>query len=221
MKRIALLLPSRGRPESIERLLRSVEKTVGSPHQVNVHIRVDDDDEAMRGRMEDIRRSSAIKTVFVVGPRKPIGTMWNDLWKQADADIYMLCADDMVFESKGWDEKVREHFKDDPFKLVFGRDDLVNSQQANHWFVSREGCDLLGYFCPEGFEVWYPDTWVYRIYFSAARNVYDPTIHIPHLQQATKASTENDRNLWQDGVRQRQVDATKLKAKIIEDHRIG
>lgn len=185
-------------------------------HEVSVHIRLDDDDTAMLGRMGYISRHTKIKTTFVVGLCRPIGTMWNELWKQADADIYMLCADDMVFESRGWDEKVREHFRDDPFKLVFGRDDLVDGRQADHWFVSREGCDLLGYFCPDGFEVWYPDTWVYNVYLSACRVVYDPTIHIPHLRETGGMPTKHDLKLWQAGVWQRQVDAKTLKEKINE-----
>jgi hypothetical protein len=221
---IAVLLPTRARPESVVRLLRSIEKTVAVAPKVSMHLRLDGDDKVMLKAMRDIQRGSAITVEASVGPRVALGATWNNLWRNVDADIYMLCADDMIFESERWDEKVREHFWEDRLKLVFGSDNMQDGKLATHFFLSHEGCELLGYFCPPEFEAIYLDTWVDEVYREAGKLVYDETIKIPHLHWTKTNKIDEvitrdrggrkarDQKRWDEGADKRMADARKLGA---------
>jgi hypothetical protein len=220
---IAILLPTRERQDNVVRLLRSIEKTAAVLPKVSVHIRLDGDDHEMIAASKRIRKSASVKTEFSIGPRVSLGATWNNLWKNVDADIYMLCADDMIFESERWDEKVREHFWGDPVKLVFGKDGVQNGKLATHFFLSHQGCELLGYFCPPQFEAIYLDTWVDHVYRAANVVVYDEKIVIPHLHWTITGKADasvtrdrggrkaRDQQRWDSTVTVRQSDAAKLE----------
>jgi hypothetical protein len=219
---IAILLPTRARPDSVVRLLRSIEKTVAIAPKVSVHLRLDNDDAVMLKAMQNIKADATVFVEAAVGPRVALGATWNNLWRNVDADIYMLCGDDMIFESERWDERVREHFWKDRIQLVLGKDDMVDGKLATHFFVSHEACEALGYFCPPQFEAIYLDTWVDHVYRLADKVIYDPEIRIPHLHwtktNKIDESITRDRagrkardwERWEMGVDQRQADALTL-----------
>jgi hypothetical protein len=219
---IAILLPTRARPDSVVRLLHSIEKTAAALPKISVHLRLDGDDTVMLKAMRGIQKAAAVTVEASVGPRVALGATWNNLWRNVDADIYMLCADDMVFESARWDEVVRKHFWEDRIRLVFGKDDVQDGKLATHFFLSHEACERLGYFCPHEFEAIFLDTWVDQVYRLAGKIVYDPSIHIPHLHWTitgkADASVKRDRagrkardkKRWDEGLEKRGADAEKL-----------
>jgi len=200
---IAILLPTRARPDSIKRLLNSIETTAAVPAKISVHLRLDGDDAVMLKAVGDIQKSAAVTVEVAIGPRVALGATWNHLWRNVDADIYMLCGDDILFESYHWDEAVREEFWGERVQLVFGDDGMNHERQATHWFVSHEGCELLGYFCPPDYEAIYLDTWVEDVYGQAGRKTYLADVKTTHMHWSKTGQIDESVARDRDGRKQR------------------
>ena len=219
---IAVLLPSRGRPENVTRLLSSIQKTARVPSRVHTYIRIDNDDGVMGPHVMRLRNACPTPLEFQIGPRVPLAAMWNSLWASADADIYMFCADDSEFESEAWDEQVAAEFWKDRLVLVFGDDGLQHENLATHWFVSHEACERLGYFCKPEYEAIYMDTWIDDIYRRAGKMRYLPDMKITHhhwtitgkidepIARDRDGRKARDKVRYEAGEAARQADAEKL-----------
>lgn len=113
----------------------SAYQTAINPKDVSLLAYVDDDDE------------SPYDGTLIRGPRIGLGPAYNRLYMETDADIVMLCADDVVFRTKGWDMEVRELMPDDLVGVV-SYDDLGRPRKENgHPFVGRKFIELMGYLC--------------------------------------------------------------------------
>ena len=98
--RIAVLVPSRGRPASVQRLWRAIQDTASHPEWIDLLVRVDDDDpSAMRYfRIEGPRVTK--------GPRIKLAASWNELAEFAYRDgatHLALWGDDNIPMTHGWD----------------------------------------------------------------------------------------------------------------------
>lgn len=224
---IDLLIPTRGRPDRIKKLLNSIEQTVDNKENVSVYLYCDNDDS--EDALNYVRKCSCdfyINIKHVIGPRIVLSQCWNELWKISSGDIIMHCADDIYFTSNDWDIKVAEHFKHDfngdMIMLLYGPDGIQNECLATHSFTSRKASNILGYFVPPYFACDYNDTWLNEIYDKINRKVYDSSICIEH-EHFTKYSDKYDetyaylRNrfsessiIWDQKTEERQLHANKL-----------
>lgn len=174
---VSILCPSRGRPANVARLYKSLKDTTEGEWELLV--RLDDDDWHRTGYLR------ARRLVAVTAPRGLMSTLWNDLLPYALGDVLMLCGDDVVFRTLGWDAKVRAAFPDDLIGLVHGNDLSPNSATiATHPFVSREWVEALGYLTPPYFESDYVDLWLTELADALGRRVYLPEVVIEHLHPA-------------------------------------
>lgn len=106
---LSVLLPTRGRPEKLKAAVASCFDTADDPANVEVRIRVDDDDEATVGTAFALEREYGLHRVRV-GSKGPRGNGYLDihLWlgelaKAACGDWLLLFNDDATFSQKGWD----------------------------------------------------------------------------------------------------------------------
>lgn len=148
---IALLCPSRDRPEQFKRMCESAGST--STAVVNIY-------SGSNGGNSYTQRSFPIDcpTVF----------MWNDLAKEAmlfpDNKLFMLAADDMVFSTPLWDKALIDHYNALENKIhVYALQDSRDADGTPHVIVTREYIDALGYFMPPIFMHWFCDTWTVAI----------------------------------------------------------
>jgi glycosyltransferase involved in cell wall biosynthesis len=102
-KKISLLLPTRGRPDLVERFLRSVVAQSTRPDLIEVILCVDEDDVESHGIVFD-----ELAPKLVVVPRQTMGAYNTECLRQASGEITIAVNDDVVVRTKGWDEKVRE-----------------------------------------------------------------------------------------------------------------
>lgn len=155
---ISLLLPSRGRPQNLERLVASVFATANQPDDVELVVYIDDDDTSYEAvqKYENLR---IFKT-----PRTTLSVYWNLAHAKARGPIYMQCADDIVFHTDGWDTKVKSAFEQYPDKivLVYGDDGDPNKekQHGTHSFLHQNWVEVVGYFMPPYFSSDFSDTWI-------------------------------------------------------------
>jgi hypothetical protein len=164
---ISVLLPSRGRPEGVVRLWDSlVAKTSGEWEMI---VRLDDDDASPYPPLTDVR--------YLRGPRGVLSDLWNDAWRQAQGNIFALCADDVIYRTQGWDRIVGDAFPADGIAYVHG-DDLGGKGQTlgTLGFLHRNWTDAVGTFTPPYFVCDYADLWLNEIADNLGRRVFVPIV---------------------------------------------
>lgn len=176
---ISLLLPTRGRPENMVRVVESAAATATGP--VEFVFYVDDDD---KPSLSTAMKLMALYDVnFVVEPRIVLSEMWNRCSEEAKYDVMMHAGDDLIFQTQGWDHMVMQvfdHFKD---KIVFVHgDDLVHGPRlGTHGFLHRRWVQTVGYFVPPYFSSDYNDTWLNEVAERVDRKVYLPELITEHM----------------------------------------
>lgn len=153
------MTPSRGRPEQLARMARSIRTT--AVHPVEIIVWLDDDDPAMA---DNLAICNLFGMKWIVGPRDVIhSSRWDRCLPKANGNILLHLNDDLVFRTPGWDRMVKDFFDASPDKLwVVGGDDgyLHSATLAPHPIVHRRWLNTLGYFIPPYFDGEYGDTWV-------------------------------------------------------------
>lgn len=219
---ISLLVPTRGRPENMRRLVNSARDTADYP--VPVVFYIDEDDTASAQEADDLCCDS------VVGPRIVLSQMWNECYRLSTTDINMHCGDDIVFQTPSWDRIVEEMFDQFPDKiaLVYGDDGFQGEQLATHSFQHRNWTDTLGYFVPPYFSSDYNDTWLTDVATMIGRKIYLPQVVTEHMHPAANKGTwdsthqerlarherDNVGALYESLLSKREDDARKLQEFI-------
>ena len=185
--RIALLVPTRKRPESVKRLLKSIEDTVNDKTSVTVYFYLDDDDFDTIRLIKSIKKRKTYDIKYMIGPRIIMSEMVNQLYPLTSEFILFFGADDIVFRTQGWDSILIEAVKEvsDGVGLFYGND-LVTTQHApdfaTHPILTREWVNVVGYVSPPYFACDYADTWLNDIADRCGRKFALPFIneHLHH-----------------------------------------
>lgn len=220
---ISVLLPSRGRPTNLARLIGSAKDTADT--EVEFVVYADDDDP------ETAKMGEGLGAKVVVGLRIVLSETWNRCFEQSSHDLLMHCGDDIIFRSPGWDTEVAKAFEQYPDRilLVHGDDGAWGDRFGTHSFIHRRWAETLGYFVPPYFSSDYNDTWLNDVANMLGRRVYLPQVITEHmhfafgkgpLDQTHQERLERHR---QDGVdalyarlaHERQQDAAKLRAVMV------
>jgi len=159
MTKIAILCPTRGRPEQCRRMIQSVEDTA-TYGNVDVILGPTIGDEIITryGKQYPICGpfSDGMPTVY----------KWNLMadYEKDYAKLFMLAADDIIFETPGWDKALIEHYNALENKIhVYHLADSRDPNGTPHPIVTREYIDAMGYMLPPIFLHWYVDTWTCAI----------------------------------------------------------
>lgn len=158
MTKIALLVPTRGRPEQCRRMVESAINT--STHPLDVHLGIQD---TMYDHVYASRSSVSVNKFPMLD--WPTVMTWNWLAQETikqftDTNLFMLAADDMIFATPGWDTALIDHYEGLKEKChVYHLQDSRDIDGTPHPIVSREYIAALGYFLPPIFLHWYVDSW--------------------------------------------------------------
>lgn len=213
---VSILVPSRGRPDNLRRLYRSLLQTTEGEWELLVRL---DEDDPLRAEYDQPPHQ-----LNVTAPRGLMSQLWNDLIPFALGDVLMMGGDDIAFSTPGWDALVREALPEDLITVVHGNDLSPNSATiGTHPFVSREWVETLGYLTPPYFESDYVDLWLCEVADALGRRVYLPDVVIEHLHpgfgKAEWDSTYQERvdraagmeKVWADTAPKRVEDSHKLR----------
>jgi len=161
MSKIAMVLPTRNRPEKLTRFINSVFSTAEDPSNVKFYFYVDSDDVVTMPCLEKVAQTSLSKFLVHRGPRIMMSQTANMLIPSIEEDIFFLGADDLVFKTQGWDTLVIDFFEthQDKVVLAYGND-LFNSSLATHPIIHRRWVEAVGYLTPPYFEADFADTWL-------------------------------------------------------------
>ncbi len=162
---IALLCPTRGRPEQFERMYKSAFSTAANHENINIYA-------AIRPEEWDAYAWFADDCNILARPGVPDGMptahKWNKLAETAIQDpsnkLFMLTADDMVFSTPRWDQALLDHYNSLENKIhVYALRDSRDPDGTPHPIVTREYIDAMGYFLPPVFLHWFVDSWTVEI----------------------------------------------------------
>lgn len=160
---IAILCPTRERPEQLSRMIDSVSRTVESPINILVATAsIDKDIHLPYGRQ------NALVSAHTFPENLPTSQKWNSLaelvMKSPDYKLFMLGADDMIFETPEWDKALIDHYNALENKIhVYALQDSRDADGTPHIIVTREYIEAMGYFMPPIFLHWFIDTWTVEI----------------------------------------------------------
>lgn len=156
---IALLCPTRARPAQCKRMIESVKNTQSGKNKIMGYLAIRD---------ADIRDYEVSESDIVVDDNLPTVHKWNLLARNAkrnrENNLFMLCADDVVFKTDGWDKALLDHYNALENKIhVYALQDSRDPDGTPHPIVTREYMDAMGYFVPPIFMHWYVDSWTVEI----------------------------------------------------------
>jgi hypothetical protein len=154
--------------------------------------------------------------------------LWNVAYEYCSGDIVMLCADDLIFRSPGWDVAVAAEFAEvsDGILHCWCNDGTPHTEIATHPFVSRRWVEAAGTFTPPYYEQWYADTWLLCLALLVERSVYlsDVLIEHQHVQYGTAPDDETYRRgaekrpasqeAWSSRIGERLAQAERLVAAM-------
>lgn len=152
----SIVVPTRGRPENMLRLLNSIIDTSYDIDNVEVIFRIDTNDEKSIEFMNLATQTGLlIKTKFYVNSRNEfLSDLWQEGYELAVGKRVMMCGDDIVFETQNWDKIIVDSTPDPEYNYyyVYGRDGYKNKHGATHPFFSQAWINNLGYFVPCGYK---------------------------------------------------------------------
>lgn len=185
--KISLLVPSRGRPKLLQGMLESVFATADEPEAVEVAVYIDDDDEEtlpLDLSQFNVRR--------IVGPRQSMGTLNASCFAHSTGDIVMLCNDDVVVRTQGWDTRILEVISQfpDQIYLLYPNDLFKGREVASFPILSRLTCDAAADPFPGEYRGAFIDYHIMDIFkrlegWGHSRTVYLDDVVFEHLHYRT------------------------------------
>lgn len=224
---ISLLLPSRGRPDSLLRLAESAVSHANDPTDIELVVYIDEDDTSYDGK----EFPSQVKIYST--QRTLLSKYWNLAYEKATGPIYMHCGDDIVMQTFGWDTKVKEAFNKYPDKivLVYGDDGDPNKDKnfGTHSFLHQQWIEALGYFVPPYFSSDFNDTWLNELADAIGRKVKidiltehmhfafrKGELDLTHAERLVRHWKDNTPAIYEAKADERLADIKKLKKRLIK-----
>jgi GT2 family glycosyltransferase len=180
----SFIIPTRGRPESLLCLCDSIRATTRAPERLEIVLVVDRDDEASCAFQYpglDIRK-------IQVAPGLNMGALNMAGYRAAVGKYLMLLNDDIVLQTRGWDDQVLEVFRNYPdgIVLVHVNETIFRERLCTFPFLTRTFCELAQGICPEEYVRYRIDDHIHNIFdlltlFGPKRRVFLPDVVFQHL----------------------------------------
>jgi hypothetical protein len=182
--KLAIAVPTRGRPHNLQRLAEAIEKTATVPHEI--FARIDDDDKSEYPKLKNVR--------YVYGPRIYFAKSVNELAQIALDEKFThlaILGDDVVPQTVGWDEMLIKSLPG--LGVAYGSDGLENLHGADlptHVVVPIEMYKLLGWIALPELRHLYCDN-VWRELGKLTNFVYSPEVKLTHLHRWNKTAPDD------------------------------
>lgn len=178
MKDLAIIVPSRGRPNNIDRLHRAM---LGTASKVDLVVAVDDDDPHLPG-YQAIWELHNHGFALGVGPRlRLVGTL-NATALAVENRYIGFMGDDHMPRTKGWDDRYIASLDDSgPGGMVFGNDMIQGPNLPTQIAMDRRIVDTLGFMAPPVLTHLYVDNFWLDLGHELATLRYLPDVVVEHL----------------------------------------
>lgn len=182
--KLAITVPSRGRPQNLIRLWKAIKKTSTMDHKI--FVRLDDDDKSKYPELDNV--------TYIVGPRIFFTASLNELAEVAVEEGFThiaILGDDVVPETVGWDEKMVNALSD--LGVVYGSDGLEHLHGPDlptHVVVPIEMYKRLGWIgLPTSRHLFCDNTW--RELGKLTEFIYLPDVKLSHYHRWNKAAPDD------------------------------
>ena len=160
--KLSIIVPTRGRRQQLLQFLDSLAGTAAEPGRIEVLLVVDADDRDS----QDIRHDRLALRQVVVAPGLAMGALNMHGCRAATGDCLMLCNDDVIVRTAGWDRRIRSVFASypDDVVLVHVNDGTFKDSLCIFPCVSRRFVELAGGICPEDYLRYRIDDHIYNVF---------------------------------------------------------
>lgn len=157
---ISILVPERGRPAMLNRLVMSLFDTAKGDPRFEVLVSIDEDDPAWDATEPGMWSALSQARIFVDPRPNTLGEKLNILAARATGDIVAFIANDYVMLTDGWPQIIRDAVEKLPngIGVPFLKDSL-HPDHASFPVLSRKMYEASRMFAPPWFPYWYVDTW--------------------------------------------------------------
>jgi hypothetical protein len=171
---IAVLTPSRGRPDRLDEMLDAIKATA-QLETTAIFVGLDVDDEFRYPQREGVW--------YIVKERMRLGAWANELAKVAwdDYEILASFGDDHRPRTPGWDVRIEQEFLLHGSGLVYGADGLQDARLPTAPFWSTDIVKTLGWYFPPNLVHLFADDFWLAFAKAIGRCRYIPEILIEHL----------------------------------------
>jgi hypothetical protein len=189
---VLVVVPSRGRPHNIERLIEGWQATADDPLWAQLLVAVDDDDPALPAYREATRRV-AFAWLEVQPPAGCMPTLnrWATEYA-ASFDAIGFMGDDHLPVSKGWDSILATALAEVGTGLVYGDDRLQGAALPTAVFITSCIITALGFMAPPTLGHLYADNYWLALGRRLGRIHYLPHLVIEHVHPVAGKAAMDD-----------------------------
>ena len=151
---------------------------------------------------DDDPREPEYKVPHAVGPDYMFAMKCHMLAKACDGKILMMCGDDAVFRTPGWDNILRDCYRKWPDGIWCASmwdgtpgkplSDGTKKITHPHPAIGREAFEVLGYIANPMFQHFCCDPWLTSMFQEVGRFKYYKNVRIDHLRAGLVKSAEKD-----------------------------
>lgn len=195
MADLIVIVPSRGRPQNMLRLLNAWESSRRmSSVKAELWAIIDHDDPCRSDYESLLSDARPYFDIYIPAPpRTPIGPLLNELGRKLawDAKRIGFMGDDHVPQTDCWDGAVVDALDQLGSGIVYGNDLLQGEKLPTAAFMTSDIIRALGWMCPPQLEHLYIDNAWLELGRAMGRLRYLPDVVIEHLHPAAgKAATD-------------------------------
>lgn len=158
--RIAVLIPSRGRPFMLMEAVRSLRMRETGVNEVVYLIGCDSDDPATIGAAYRLSLESPNVRPVVSIRDGSLGAMVNALAAKVEADVYCSLCDDIHCLTQGWDAHIAFVWSHDPRGVWW----WCSPSNTTFAIVSAKWREAAGYIFTPHFPYWFDDMWLLELW---------------------------------------------------------
>lgn len=186
---IAILCPSRQRPDQFKRMVESVK------NKAIVYLAITEQERDL------YKELTPTCPTLILSDGMPTAYKWEILCSYAFAYIkdkhklFMLGSDDMYFQTEGWDRALIDHYNSlEDKRHVYALQDSRDANGTPHPIMTREYIDHMGYFVPPIFLHWYVDGWTVEIAKNANKFTHMKDYLLMHDKPSDRGAGDETHN---------------------------
>lgn len=193
---LAMLVPSRGRPGSVSRMLDAWESTGGFDHARLIWV-LDADDPEFEAYAKELQRSSNRGGYIAEVARwKPMVVKLNQAARVFARDFPAVgfMGDDHLPRTDGWAAELTNALSvmwPDP-AIVYGRDGFQDARLPTWWAMNSSVVHALGRMVPADVQHLYCDNAILELGTQAECITYLPSVLIEHMHPAAGKAESDD-----------------------------
>jgi glycosyltransferase involved in cell wall biosynthesis len=187
----SLIVPTRGRPDGLRRLLDSLRHTAQDAGSIEVIAVIDEDDQESQA----LEYTGLQLKRVVVPPGQTMGSLNLAGYHVAEGRYLMLLNDDVIVRNAGWDTQLARVFEVHPDGIVLAHvNDLIfRDRLCTFPVLTREFCELAGGICRPEYRRYWIDDHIHHVFdlihlLGYTRRIFLPDVIFEHLNLAQDRS---------------------------------